>query len=51
MSANDIPTAFVWTKIEAEAGQIIDRIIHRKELEGQSGALSGGALASPKNRR
>jgi len=37
MSANQLPSAFVWTKIEAEAGQRIDRIINRKELERQAG--------------
>jgi hypothetical protein len=36
MTANDIPKSFVWTKIEAEGGQSIDRILHRKELERQS---------------
>jgi hypothetical protein len=28
MSVNKIPNAFVWTKIEADAGQRMDRIIH-----------------------
>jgi hypothetical protein len=36
MNINPIPNAFVWTKIEAEGGQSIDRILHRKELERQS---------------
>jgi hypothetical protein len=37
MSANNIPNAFVWTKVEADAGQRMDQIIHRKELERKSG--------------
>ena len=36
MIANEIPNAFVWTKIQAEAGQAIDRILNRKELERQA---------------
>ena len=31
-----IPNAFVWTKIEAEGGQLIERILNRKELERQA---------------
>ena len=30
------PNAFVWTKIQAEAGQSIKRILNRKELERQA---------------
>ena len=37
MIANQIPNTFVWTKIQAEAGQSVDRILIRKELERQSG--------------
>src|SRR5258705_10031319 len=37
MLTHVIPSAFVWTKIEADAGQGINHIIHRKELERQSG--------------
>jgi hypothetical protein len=37
MIASQIPNAFVWTKIQAEAGQSVDRILVRKELERQSG--------------
>jgi hypothetical protein len=37
MIAHQIPNAFVWTKIQAEAGQSVDRILIRKELERQSG--------------
>jgi hypothetical protein len=33
----DIPEAFVWTKIQADAGQTIQSILSRKELERQSG--------------
>ena len=33
---NAIPGAFVWTKIQAEAGQSIKRILNRKELERQA---------------
>jgi hypothetical protein len=37
MITNEIQNAFVWTKIQADAGQSIDRILNRKELERQSG--------------
>jgi hypothetical protein len=37
MTTNQIPNVFVWTKIQAEAGQSVDRILIRKELERQSG--------------
>jgi hypothetical protein len=37
MLTHVIPSAFVWTKIEADAGQGINHIIQRKELERQSG--------------
>ena len=38
MTLNQITNAFVWTKIQAEAGQSIDHILNRKELERQSGS-------------
>lgn len=37
MVVNDIPGAFVWTKIQADAGQEVRRILNRKELERRSG--------------
>ncbi|MGA7489738.1 MAG: hypothetical protein WBW74_22675 [Xanthobacteraceae bacterium] len=37
MTADCMPSAFVWTKIAAEAGQKLDRILNRKELEQKSG--------------
>jgi hypothetical protein len=37
MIASQIPNAFVWAKIQAEAGQSVDHILIRKELERQSG--------------
>ena len=37
MTLNEIPNAFVWTKIQADAGQSIDQILRRKKLEQQSG--------------
>jgi hypothetical protein len=37
MTASDIPTKFVLTKIGSDAGQGIDRILRRKELERQAG--------------
>jgi hypothetical protein len=37
MNKNQIQNAFVWTKVQAESGQTIDRILNRKELERQSG--------------
>jgi hypothetical protein len=40
MSAKDIPSTFIWTKIQADAGQDLNRILRRKELE----RLSGGTF-------
>jgi hypothetical protein len=37
MTTSNIPARFVWTKIQADAGQSVDRILRRKELERQSG--------------
>ena len=37
MTENEIPDAFVWTKIQAEAGELIGRILARKELERAAG--------------
>ena len=37
MTVNQIPNAFVWTKIQADAGQSVDQILRRKKLEQQSG--------------
>jgi hypothetical protein len=37
MTVNEIPNAFVWTKIQADAGQSVDQILNRKWLEHQSG--------------
>jgi hypothetical protein len=37
MAIADIPSRFVWTKIQADSGQTIDRILLRKELERQAG--------------
>jgi hypothetical protein len=34
------PSEFVWTKMQAEAGQSLEEIVHRKELE----RLAGGGL-------
>jgi hypothetical protein len=38
MTINEIPRAFVWTKIQADAGQSVEQILNRKELERQSGS-------------
>jgi hypothetical protein len=37
MTTTAIQNAFIWTKIQADSGQSIDRILNRKELERQSG--------------
>jgi hypothetical protein len=37
MTTTEIQSAFIWTKIQADSGQSIDRILNRKELERQSG--------------
>jgi hypothetical protein len=36
MITDSIPEAFVWTKIQADAGQTVQSILRRKELERQS---------------
>src|SRR5262249_9925546 len=38
MSTNGIQNAFIWTKVQSDAGQPIDWILNRKELERQSGS-------------
>jgi len=37
MNGGATPTTFVWTKIQADAGETIERILYRKELERQAG--------------
>lgn len=37
MAKYNLPSAFCWTKMQAEAGQSLGEIIHRKELERLSG--------------
>jgi hypothetical protein len=37
MTTTEIQSAFIWTKIQADSGQSVDRILNRKELERQSG--------------
>jgi hypothetical protein len=37
MTTTDIECPFIWTKIQADSGQSVDRILNRKELERQSG--------------
>src|SRR5260370_37083545 len=37
MTRGDITDRLVWTKIQADAGQSVDRILRRKELERQAG--------------
>jgi hypothetical protein len=37
MTTTEIQRSFIWTKIQADAGQSVDRILNRKELERQSG--------------
>src|SRR6266498_182278 len=37
MTTTEIQSAFIWTKIQADSGQSIDRVLNRKELERQSG--------------
>jgi hypothetical protein len=39
MMADEVPNAFVWTTIQADAGQSVDRLLNRKELERQSGSI------------
>jgi hypothetical protein len=47
MTISDIPDAFVWTKIHADAGQSIDDILRRKELERQSGGTFWWGVGQP----
>jgi hypothetical protein len=35
-----LPTAFCWTKMQAESGQNIEHIIRRKDLERQNGVVA-----------
>jgi hypothetical protein len=52
MKISDIPAGFVWTKIQADAGQRIDLILRRKELERQSGSTFWWGIGqSPKGER
>jgi hypothetical protein len=37
MTTTEIQFPFVWTKVQADSGQSVDRILNRKELERQSG--------------
>jgi hypothetical protein len=37
MTGGATPATFVWTKIQADAGETIQRILNRKELERQAG--------------
>jgi hypothetical protein len=37
MSDTEVPRAFVWTKVQAEAGQPLEEILHRKRLEHRCG--------------
>lgn len=37
MTKNNVPHHFIWTKVQAEAGQSLNLIFNRKELERQSG--------------
>jgi hypothetical protein len=38
MTGDATPASFVWTKIQADAGETIRRILNRKELERQAGS-------------
>jgi hypothetical protein len=46
-----IPDTFVWTKIQADAGQEIERILHRKELERQSGGTFWWGIGESKEKK
>lgn len=37
MTGNGLPSAFVWTKIQADSGERIEGILYRKEIERQAG--------------
>jgi hypothetical protein len=37
MTTTEMQRTFIWTKIQADAGQSVDQILNRKELERQSG--------------
>jgi hypothetical protein len=51
MVANGLPDKFVWTKIQADAGQTVQRILHRKELERQSGGTFWWGIGESKQRK
>jgi hypothetical protein len=40
LMSSEFPSEFVWTKMQAEAGQSLEEIVHRKELE----RLAGGGI-------
>src|SRR5262249_30323592 len=48
MSTNGIQNAFIWTKVQSDAGQPIDWILNRKELEPQSGNTFWGGMSEAK---
>ena len=51
MNAAVLPNVFVWTKIQADAGQSVDRILRRKELERQAGGTFWRGIGDRRRRR
>lgn len=51
MTTDRIPGAFVWTKIAADAGQRLDWILKRKELEQQSGGTFWWGIGESKKEK
>jgi hypothetical protein len=48
MSSVELPASFVWTKIQADAGQTVDRILNRKR---QSGGTFWWGVGEPKENK
>jgi hypothetical protein len=51
MITDSIPEAFVWTKIQADAGQTVQSILRRKELERQSGGTFWWGIGESKTEK
>jgi hypothetical protein len=51
MITDNIPEAFVWTKIQADSGQAVENILRRKELERQSGGTFWWGIGESKTEK
>jgi hypothetical protein len=51
MSNVELPKVFVWTKIQADAGQQLNSIINRKDLEGKAGGTFWWGIGESKAKK